>query len=355
MTPETFLDEHKKQRLDELINFLKFPSISARSEHKKDMQNCAEWLANHLNSIGIESKVYPTNGHPAVFGSKISSPDKLTVLYYGHYDVQPVEPLDLWHSPPFEPVIKDGRIMARGATDDKGQLMTHVKALEAYTATGTDLPINIKMIFEGDEESGADTLGEFVKNNAELLKADLIVVSDSSQFGKDQPAVTYGLRGVVAVETKITGPNRDLHSGGYGGSVPNPINVLAKIIAAMHDEEGRILIDGFYDDVVPMTDWEREQFAKLPFDRDKFLAGVGSRGLHGEKGYSVLSSIGRGPRWMLTVSPVDIRVRAEKRLFPPGRQPKLPCGSCRIRDLRIFLKNSESTSEKSVPIMLTVK
>ncbi len=295
MTPGKYLDEHKKQRLHELIEFLKFPSISARSEHNKDLQACAEWLANHLNSIGIKSRIYPTEAHPAVFGSKISSPGKLTVLYYGHYDVQPVEPLDLWHSPPFEPVIKDGRIIARGATDDKGQLMTHVKALEAYMKTGTELPINIKMIFEGDEESGAEALGEFIKNNAELLKADIIVVSDSSQFGKGQPAVTYGLRGIAAVEVKITGPDHDLHSGSYGGSVPNPVNVLAKIIAGMHDNDGRILIDGFYDNVIPITDWEREQFAKLPFDRDRFLAEVGSRELHGEKDYSIYEQLWSRP------------------------------------------------------------
>jgi len=295
MTPEEYLDEHEKQRLDQLIELLKFPSISARSEHNKDIQACAEWLVDHLNSIGIESKIYPTAAHPAVFGSKISSPDKLTVLYYGHYDVQPVEPLDLWHSPPFEPVVKDGRIIARGATDDKGQLMTHVKALEAYMKTGTELPINIKMIFEGDEESGAEALGDFVKNNAELLKADIIVVSDSSQFGKDQPAVTYGLRGIASVEVKITGPDHDLHSGSYGGSVPNPINVLSKIIAGMHDDNGRILIDGFYENVIPITDWEREQFTKLPFARDEFLAEVGSRELHGEKGYSIYEQLWSRP------------------------------------------------------------
>jgi acetylornithine deacetylase/succinyl-diaminopimelate desuccinylase-like protein len=287
MTPEKYLDEHKKQRLDELIEFLKFPSISARSEHNKDLQACAEWLTNHLNAVGLESKIYPTGDHPAVFGQIGDSPDKLTVLYYGHYDVQPVEPLDLWNSLPFEPVIKDGRIVARGATDDKGQLLTHIKALEAFTKTGTELPINIKMVFEGDEESGAEAFSDFVKNHADMLKADIIVVSDSSQFGKDKPAVTYGLRGIAAVEVKITGPDHDLHSGSYGGAVPNPINVLAKIIASMSNDDGHILIDGFYDEVLPVTDWERKQFSALPFDRDEFLEDVGSRGLHGEKGYSV--------------------------------------------------------------------
>jgi len=295
MTPEEYLNDNKKQRLDELIEFLKFPSISARSEHNNDIQACAEWLSDHLKAIGLETKIYPTSAHPAVFASTKISSDKLTVLYYGHYDVQPVEPLDLWQSPPFEPVIKDGRIVARGATDDKGQLMTHVKALEAYAKTGTELPINIKMIFEGDEESGAEAFAGFVKDNADLLKADIVVVSDSGQFGKDKPAVTYGLRGIAAVEVKVTGPDHDLHSGSYGGAVPNPVNVLAKMIASMYDDSGRILIDGFYDDVAPITDWEREQFAKLPFDKDKFLKSVGSRGLHGEKGYSVYEQLWSRP------------------------------------------------------------
>ena len=173
--------------------------------------------------------------------------------------------------------------------------MTHVKALEAYAKTGTELPINIKMIFEGDEESGAEAFAGFVKDNADLLKADIVVVSDSGQFGKDKPAVTYGLRGIAAVEVKVTGPDHDLHSGSYGGAVPNPVNVLAKMIASMYDDSGRILIDGFYDDVAPITDWEREQFAKLPFDKDKFLKSVGSRGLHGEKGYSVYEQLWSRP------------------------------------------------------------
>jgi len=288
MDPKTFLDQNKQTRLDELFEFLRFPSVSAKSENKKDILACADWLKDHIiNKLGIETKVMPTAGHPVVYGEKISSPDKLTVLYYGHYDVQPPEPLELWKTEPFNPIIDGDYIIARGATDDKGQLLTHIKALEAYHATGTELPINVKLLIEGEEESGAENLANFVKENADMLKADIVVISDSSQFARNKPAVTYGLRGVTSVEVKITGPDRDLHSGGFGGAVPNPINVLAKIVASMHDDDGKVLIDGFYDNVLPVSDWEREQFTKLPFDKDDYLSKVGSKGLHGEKGYSV--------------------------------------------------------------------
>ncbi len=296
MDPKAFLDKNKQTRMDELFEFLRFPSVSAKSEHKKDILACAEWLRDHISKkTGIESKVMPTGGHPLVYGEKISSPDKLTVLYYGHYDVQPPEPLELWKTEPFHPIIDGDYIIARGATDDKGQLLTHLKALEAYHATGTEFPINVKLLIEGEEESGAENLANFVKENAEMLKADIIVVSDSSQFDRNKPAVTYGLRGVTFVEIKITGPDRDLHSGGFGGAVPNPVNVLAKIIGSMHDDDGKITIDGFYDDVVEVSDWEREQFAKLPFNEDEFRNKVGCKGLHGEKGYSVYERLWSRP------------------------------------------------------------
>lgn len=296
MNPKTYLDQNRQTRMDELFEFLRFPSVSAKSEHNNDVLACAQWLCDHLNKkVGIESKIMPTGGHPVVFGSRISSPDKLTVLYYGHYDVQPPEPLGLWKTRPFEPIIDGDYIIARGATDDKGQLLTHLKALEAYHAAGAELPINVKLLIEGEEESGGEHLEKFVKDNAELLKADIIVISDGSQFDKDRPAVTYGLRGVVSAEVKITGPDRDLHSGGFGGSVPNPINVLAGIIARMHDQDGKVLVDGFYDDVVPISDWERKQFAKLPFDKNEYLKKTGCKGLHGEKGYSVYEQLWARP------------------------------------------------------------
>lgn len=291
MEPKTYLDQNRQKRLDELFDFLRFPSVSAKSENKKDIEACANWLNDHFSQMGLKSKIMPTAGHPVVYGEHFSSPDKLTVLYYGHYDVQPAEPLDLWDSPPFEPTIDGDYIRARGATDDKGQLWTHVKALEAYLATDTDLPVNVKVLIEGEEESGAENLAEFVKEHHDMLKADIIVVSDSSMFGKNRPAVTFGLRGVAFVEVKITGPDRDLHSGGFGGAVPNPANTLAKIIGSLHDDDGRVTIDGFYDNVRPITDWEKKQFEQLPFDEEEFRTKIGTPGLHGEKGYSIIERI----------------------------------------------------------------
>ncbi len=295
MKPKEFLDSHKKERLDQLFEFLRFPSVSAKSEHKGDIVKCAEWLSGHLNKIGISSKIMPTGGHPVVYGEKLSSTDYITVLYYGHYDVQPQEPLNLWKSTPFEPIIEDGYILARGSTDDKGQLWTHVKAFEAYTATNSKLPINIKILFEGEEESGSENLERFVKEYKDMLKADIVVVSDSAQFSKTQPAVTFGLRGLSFVEVKVTGPDRDLHSGSFGGSIGNPINALAKIIAGLHDENGHITIDGFYDDVVEVSNFEKSEFKKLPHKDEEYLKKTGSKALHGEKGYSTLERIWSRP------------------------------------------------------------
>lgn len=295
MNPKEFLDQNKQKRLDQLFEFLRFPSVSAKSEHKQDIIDCAEWLKNQFNEIGIESKIMPTGGHPVVFGEKITSPENITVLYYGHYDVQPPEPLDLWKSTPFEPIIEGDYILARGATDDKGQLWTHVKAFEAYTATNTELPINIKVLIEGEEESGSENLERFVKEHKDMLKADIIVVSDSAQFDKNKPAVTFGLRGLAFVEVKVTGPDRDLHSGSFGGSIANPINILGKIIGQLHDEDNRIAIDGFYDNVVEISDFEREEFKKLPHDDDEYLKKTGAPALHGERGYSTLERIWSRP------------------------------------------------------------
>ena len=295
MDPKSYLDNNKQQRLNDLFEFLKFPSVSAKSENKGDILACAKWLAKHMSDIGLETKIMPTGGHPMVYGSRISSPDKLTVLYYGHYDVQPPEPLELWKTSPFNPIIEKGYMIARGSTDDKGQLFTHLKAIEAYTATGAELPINLKMMIEGEEESGSANLERFIEQNAKLLKADLVVISDTAQFGRGLPAVTYGLRGIAFVEVKVTGPNRDLHSGSFGGSIANPINVLARIIASMHDDDGRVAIPGFYKNVRPISAWEKKQIKRLPFKKEEYLAKVGTKGLWGEKGYSTMERIWSRP------------------------------------------------------------
>lgn len=291
MNPKEFLDQNKQKRLDQLFEFLRFPSVSAKSDHNEDIVKCAEWLKGQMTSVGIDTKILPTGGHPVVYGEKITDPKNITVLYYGHYDVQPGEPFELWKTNPFEPIIEGEYILARGATDDKGQLWTHVKALEAYTATDTPLPINVKLLIEGEEEAGSENLEKFVKDNRDLLKADIIVVSDGSQFDKNKPAVNFGLRGLAYVEVKVTGPDRDVHSGSFGGSIANPINILGKIIGQLIDENGRIAIDGFYDDVKEISDFEREEFRKLPHDDKEYLKKTGSPKLHGEEGYSTLERI----------------------------------------------------------------
>jgi acetylornithine deacetylase/succinyl-diaminopimelate desuccinylase-like protein len=295
MEPKNFLNEKKSDRLNELFEFLRFPSVSAKSEHKGDIAACADWLANHMRNIGLDVQIMPTAGHPVVYGSKIYSPDKLTILYYGHYDVQPPEPLELWKTTPFEPLLENEYIIARGSTDDKGQLFTHLKAMEAYLATGQELPVNVKLMFEGEEEAGSDNLEKFIKDNTELLASDIVVISDTAQFGKNLPAVTYGLRGIAFVEAKVIGPNRDLHSGSFGGAIPNPINALARMIAKLHDDSGNVTIPGFYKNVKPISDWEKKQMKRLPFKKAEFLKKCGSKGLFADKKYTVLERIWSRP------------------------------------------------------------
>jgi acetylornithine deacetylase/succinyl-diaminopimelate desuccinylase-like protein len=295
MDPKSFLDGNKSHRMEQLFEFLKFPSVSAKSEHKGDVQACAEWLAKHMNGIGIETKIMSTNGHPVVYGSKAYPANKLTVLYYGHYDVQPPEPLELWKTSPFDPIIENGYLIARGAADDKGQLFTHLKAMEAYLANGIDLPVNVKFLLEGEEESGSENLEKFIKDNAKLLAADIVVISDTAQFARNLPAVTYGLRGLAFVEVKIIGPDRDLHSGSFGGAIPNPINTLAKIVGKLHDDKGRVAIPGFYKDVKPVSAWEKKQFKRLPFKKTEFLAKTGAKGFFGDETYTILERIWSRP------------------------------------------------------------
>src|SRR5689334_3454422 len=242
-----YQEKNKDRFLNEMLELLRIPSVSAKSEHKADMQKCAEAVKKSLLAAGCDkAEVMPTEGHPAVYGEKIIDPSKPTVLVYGHYDVQPPDPLDLWHSGPFEPVIKDGLIYARGSADDKGQFYMHVKAIEAMLKNG-GLPCNVKVMIEGEEEVGSDNLGTFVKANKDRLKADVVLISDTAMIANDVPSINTGLRGLSYVEVEVTGPNRDLHSGVYGGAVANPINALCEMIAGLHDADRRVTIPGFYD------------------------------------------------------------------------------------------------------------
>ncbi len=281
-----YQEKNKDRFLEELLALLRIPSVSARTENKNDMLTCAEAVKKSLLDAGATTAtIYPTEGHPIVYGEKIIDPALPTVLVYGHYDVQPADPLELWNSGPFDPVIKDGKIYARGSADDKGQFYMHVKALETMVQTGT-LTTNIKFLIEGEEEVGSPNLATFVKANKALLDANVILISDTSMISMENPSIDIGVRGLSYIEVEVTGPNRDLHSGVYGGAVANPITMLSKMIASCHDENNHITIPGFYDDVVESSDAERAKMAEAPFDANAYAKDLGVTTLWGEKGYS---------------------------------------------------------------------
>jgi len=286
---------HQERFLEELLELLRIPSVSARTENKPHMQICAELVQKRLVEAGAtRAEIFPTPGHPIVFAEKIIDPAKPTVLVYGHYDVQPADPLELWTTPPFEPSIRDGKIFARGACDDKGQFYMHVKALEIMTATDT-LPVNIKFLIEGEEEVGSSHLSDFVKNNKALLQADVILISDTSMLSMETPSIDVGVRGLSYIEVEVTGPNRDLHSGVYGGAVANPATLLAKMIASCHDENNHITLPGFYDEVLEASSEERAKMAGAPFDEAAYKKDLGIPALWGEKGFTTHERTGIRP------------------------------------------------------------
>lgn len=292
---KAYVEKNSNRFLSELMEWLRIPSVSAKEAHKDDMYKAANWIVARLIADGADkAEVHKTEGHPVVYGEKIIDKKLPTVLVYGHYDVQPAEPLDLWTTPPFEPEIRDGKIYARGADDDKGQLYMHIKAFEYLTKT-QQLPCNVKFMIEGEEEIGSPNLAKFCELNKELLACDVILVSDTSLLAPDVPSITTGLRGLAYMEVEVTGPCRDLHSGLYGGAIDNPINVLARMIASLIDENGRITVKGFYDDVQELSDLERQEMARAPFNLEKYMKELDIASVAGEKGYSVLERTGIRP------------------------------------------------------------
>lgn len=292
---KAYIAENKDRFLAELFEILRIPSISSQSENKKDMQACAEKLAQFLLEAGVDTaKVYQTKGHPVVFGEKIIDKNLPNVLVYGHYDVQPVDPIELWKSAPFEPEIRDGAIYARGANDDKGQLFMHVKAFE-YLVRENKLQHNIKFILEGEEEIGSPSLSAWAKEHKELLACDVILVSDTTMIDEKVPSINCGMRGLAYVEVKVTGPDKDLHSGHYGGAVSNPINVLCDMISSLIDKDGHITVEGFYDDVVELSAEDRAMLAKAPFNIDEYKKSLNIDEVRGEKGYTTLERTGIRP------------------------------------------------------------
>ena len=331
-----YQEKNKDRFLNELLDLLRIPSISAKTENKADMITCAEAVKQRLVEAGVDKvEIYPTDGHPVVYAEKIIDPSKPTVLVYGHYDVQPAEPLELWKSGPFDPVIIDGKIFARGSCDDKGQVYMHVKALETMVQTNT-LTTNIKFCIEGEEEVGSPNLGKFVASHKELLKADCILISDTAMLSMENPSIDTGVRGLSYIEVEVTGPNRDLHSGVYGGAVANPITILAKMIASCHDENNHITIPGFYDDVVMATDEERKLMAAAPYNEKEYAADLGVAELWGEKGFTTNERTGIRPTLELngiwggyqgegakTVLPSKASAKISARLVPNQSSQKI--------------------------------
>ncbi len=285
---EDYLDAHRDSWQEELAQLLRIASVSADPAQAAEVRRAAEWVGDRLKQIGLTTELIETDGAPLVYAESPPVPGAPVALVYGHYDVQPADPLHLWISPPFEPAIRDGNLYARGATDDKGQMFTHVAGVEAVLATAGKLPLQVKFLIEGEEEVGSEHLEAFLAQHKEKLACDTVVISDTSQFAPGVPAITYGLRGILCFELRLAGPQHDLHSGSFGGGVTNPANVLARLVAALVDDQGRIQVPGFYDDVVPLTESERAVFNSLPFDEQQFQQQLGVSGLTGEVGYSTL-------------------------------------------------------------------
>jgi acetylornithine deacetylase/succinyl-diaminopimelate desuccinylase-like protein len=286
----------RASHLEDYYQLLRFPSVSTDEAHREDVAQCAHWLVEKLTAIGLEAKLMPTPGHPVVWAKNKHQPGRKTVMIYGHYDVQPPDPLELWDSAPFDPVLKNGYVFARGSTDNKGQILAHILGVQETLEKDGELPVNLHFVIEGEEEIGSGNLGNFLIQNRDALKCDVIVVSDTGMVARGTPTLSYGLRGVTALELKLTGAKMDLHSGMFGGAVANPITALAQLLATIHDREGRVAIAGFYDKVKPLEDWEREMWSKLPLDGDKaILDETGSPGLFGEAGYSTLERLWARP------------------------------------------------------------
>ncbi len=332
-----YLKDNQQRYLSELKEFLAIPSISTAPDHKRDVERCARWIADHLGSIGMRNtKVFPTKGHPVVYSEWLGAPGKPTVLLYGHYDVQPTDPLDLWTSPPFEATVRDANLYARGVADDKGQVFIHFKAVEAYLKNGGSLPVNLKMLIEGEEEIGSENLEGFIKEHADLLKADLVLISDTAIFARGVPSICYGLRGIAYLQVELTGPNRDLHSGSFGGSVQNPIQALAEIVARLHDRRGRVTVPGFYDDVRRLTKKERRAYKRLPWSDRKYAKDLGVKRLYGEGGFTTLERLWARPTlecngiWggftgegVKTVLPSKASAKISMRLVPDQKPDKI--------------------------------
>jgi acetylornithine deacetylase/succinyl-diaminopimelate desuccinylase-like protein len=326
MSYETYFQNLREQQLDELRQWLSIPSISALSAHKADMNKAAEWLADALTRAGLENvEVHQTDGHPIVYADHLHAPGKPTVLVYGHYDVQPVDPLHLWTTPPFEPDIRDGKLYARGATDDKGQVFLHIKAIEAILKQEERLPVNIKLCIEGEEEVSSRSLPPFLTTNRDKLATDVVLISDTSLLEPGKPAISTGLRGLCSFEVTVSTANTDLHSGTYGGGVPNALHSLVSLLATLHDERGRVSVDGFYEGVPELSPLMREEFAKQMLDEDQLKASLGLDALYGEEGFSFVERVGARPTLEMNGVYGGFQGEGTKTVIPKEAHAKITC------------------------------
>jgi acetylornithine deacetylase/succinyl-diaminopimelate desuccinylase-like protein len=353
-----FINVNRDRYVDELKALLAIPSISALPQHKADVRHCAEWCADEMRRIGLQHvRLIETPGHPVVYGDWLGAAGEPTILFYGHYDVQPVDPVELWQSPPFEATIRDGEIYARGSADDKGQVFMHLKAIEAYFKQNGRLPVNIKIILEGEEEVGSEHLDDFIRAHKDQLKADVVVISDSAMFARGVPSICYGLRGLVYFQIDLRGSGTDLHSGSFGGAVANPAFVLCQMIAQMKDRSGRIKIPGFYDDVRPLQEEERKAWESLPFNEKKYRKDFGIPKVFGETGYSTLERTWARPTFEVngllsgftgegakTVLPAVAMAKVSMRLVPDQDPNKIA---------ELFQKHVEDIAPKTMELKVT--
>ncbi|MGE0431360.1 MAG: dipeptidase [Planctomycetota bacterium] len=324
--PAAFVEQNQQRYLDELFDLLRFASVSTDPARKQIVADCATFVRDHLAGIGLTASIHPTPGHPVVYAEDLrAGAGAPTILVYGHYDVQPPEPLELWRHGPFEPVIENGQIIARGSTDDKGQVFTHIKGVEAWLKTVGKLPVNVKFLIEGEEEIGSPNLEPWLKANAARLACDAVIISDSSMFAPGLPSITYALRGLVYLQVDIEGPGHDLHSGIFGGSVLNPINALTRMLASLQDENGHVTVPGFYDKVRDLTAEEREMWAKLPMDEAEFLGQTGAKALRGEKGYTTLERIWARPTFDINGILGGFTGSGAKTVLPSKAMAKFSC------------------------------
>ena len=352
---DAYFTSNREQHLEQLKDFLRIPSISALSEHKEDMQKAAEWLKDSFRQAGLENlSIDETEGHPVVYGDWLHAEGKPTILFYGHYDVQPVDPLNLWDSGPFEPEVRDNKLYARGSSDDKGQVFMHIKAVEALMNEDGSLPVNVKFIIEGEEEIGSPNLEKYIEANKEKLAADVIVISDTGMYGPGKPAICYGLRGLAGVQIDVKGAKGDLHSGIYGGGVQNPIHAISDILASFHDKEGTIAVDGFYEDVRPLADEERAAYKALNFDEEALKQEIGVSELFGENDYSYLERTWTRPT--LEVNGVFGGFSGEgiKTVLPSEAGAKITCRLVPDQDPEDIVKKLKAHIEKHKPAGVTV-